>query len=365
VTLNNTTNFTNPYAGQASFPAGSPFPYAVNLTNPTFTTGATFSGLPAGESKIPYVQQYNLTLEQQFGDNWSTRISYIGNGGRHFYLARDQNSPIYSATATAANAPNRRPLFAQGYTSAVGLLDPSSNSSYNSLQTEITRRLKKGFSLQAFYVWSKAIDDASADPGSATAYALSDENNIQRDRGLSTLDMPQRFVASFIYQMPTIHRFGIIGREVLSGWQLNGIETLSTGNPFNVTSNVDTNFDTVTTDRPNVTGNPFLGFGRPKLAKIAQFFNTADYSVPPAGQPYGNSPRDPMVGPGNVNTDISAFKRFQIYGRANLLYRAELFNLFNNTNLNNPNGVLGNANFGRITGASGARSVQMALKFEF
>jgi hypothetical protein len=365
VTLNNTTNLTNPYAAQTAFPGGSPFPYVVNLTNPTFTTGATFSGIPAGDSKIPYVQQYNLTLEQQYGDNWSTRISYIGNVGRHFYVARDQNAPIYSPTATTTNAPSRRPLFAQGYTSAVGLLDPSSNSSYNSLQLEATRRLKKGFSLQAFYVWSKAFDDSSSDPGSATTYTLSDQYNIQRDRGLSMLDVPQRFVASFLYQAPAVHYLGLIGREVLSGWQLNGIETLSTGSPFNVTSNVDSNFDTIATDRPNVAGNPFLGFGRAKLAKITQFFNTADYSVPLAGQPFGNSPRDPMVGPGNVETDVSAFKRFQIYGRANLLYRAELFNLFNNTNLNNPNGVLGNANFGRITSAGNARSVQMALKVEF
>lgn len=366
VTLNNTSNFINPYAGQASFPNGSPFPYVVNLQDPTFTSAATFSGLPPNESSIPYLQQYNMTLEQQFGNDWSSRISYIGNVGRHFYLARDQNAPIYSPTATASNAASRRPLFSQGYTSAIGLLDPSSNSSYNSLQLSATRRLQKGFSLQASYVWSKAFDDASADPGSATSYSLSDQYNISRDRGLSSLDVPQRFVASFLYEAPAIHRFGFVGKEVLSGWQLNGIETLSTGNPFNITSNVDSNFDTLTAgDRPNVIGNPHLGGGRSKQDKIAKFFNTSAYAAPPVGQPYGNSPRNPLIGPGTVRTDISAFKRFNLHEQWNLLYRAEIFNLFNNTNLGNPNGTLGNANFGRITSADIPRQVQMALKLEF
>ncbi len=80
------------------------------------------------------------------------------------------------------------------------------------------------------------------------------------------------------------------------------------------------------------------------------------------GQPYGNSSRNPLLGPGTIQTDISAFKRFSLFDRASLLYRAELFNLFNRTNLGNPNGTLGNANFGRITSAGAPRQVQMAPK---
>lgn len=363
LTLNNTKGYQNPYAGQTGFPT-SPFPYTVNLQNPTFTSAATFSGLPPNASAIPYVQQYNLTLEQQFGSNWSTRMSYVGNTGRHFYLGRNQNAPIYQAGATTANAQTRRPLVGQGYTSDIGLLDPSSNSSYNALQLAVTRRMRKGFSLQAFYVWSKAMDNASADPGSATAYSLADQYDIARDRGLSSLHTPQRFVASVLYELPAVKRFGLFGREVLSGWQVNGIETLATGNPFNITSNFDSNADLIAgTDRPNVVGNPFLGFGRPKTEKIAMFFNKAAYVAAPTG--YGNSARNPLVGPGTVRTDVSAFKRFIVYHEANLLFRAEAFNLFNNTNLANPNGVLTSPNFGRITSSDEGRAMQFALKLEF
>jgi Carboxypeptidase regulatory-like domain len=365
VTLKNTTQFVNPYAGQAAFPK-SPFPYTPDPAHATFNQGATFSGIRPFTGAIPYVQQYNLTMENQYGTNWSTRVAYVGNVGRHFYINRDQNAPVYSATATTANAPNRRPYFGQGYTSSISMLDPISNSSYSSLQITVTRRLVHNFSFQANYVWAKAIDDTSADPGSATAYQLVDNFNIARDRGLSTLDTPQRFVASVIYQLPSVKRWGLFGKEVLSGWQLNGIETLSTGNPFNILSNVDSNLDTLAgSDRPNVVGNPKLAGGRGKLAKINQFFNTAAYAQVPAGVPYGNSPRDPLVGPGNVNTDLSAFKRFELHDRLNILYRAEAFNAFNNTNLNNPNGTFTAANFGKITGSANARILQMALKVEF
>ncbi|HZL27424.1 MAG TPA: carboxypeptidase-like regulatory domain-containing protein [Acidobacteriaceae bacterium] len=365
ITLNNTTQFVNPYAGQALVPT-SPFPYTPNLTNPTFSQNATFSGIRPGTKAIPYVQQFNLTLEQQTGSNWSTRIAYVGNLGRHFYVNRDQNSPIYSSTATTANAPTRRPYYSQGYTAAISMLDPIDNSSYHGLQLTATRRMQHNFSFQAFYVWSKAMDFLSADPGSATDFSPSDQFNIGRDYGLSTVDVPQRFVASVLYELPHVKRWGLFGKEVLNGWQVNAIETLSTGNPFNVVSNKDTNFDTIATgDRPNVTGNPVIHGKRSTAARAALFFITSDYSPVPAGTPYGNSPRDPMIGPGTENTDLSAFKRFVIYDRLTLLFRAEAFNAFNHTNLNNPNGTQTAAAFGTITGAGQPRIMQFALKAEF
>ena len=365
VIVNNTSQFVNPYAGQAAFPNGSPFPYTVNLANPVFSSGATLSGLKPNTSTIPYVQQYNLTVEQQLSQNWSARASYVGNGGRHFYIARDQNAPVYTPTATAANAAARRP-FNPTYVSSIGLLDPVSSSQYDSLQTTLTRRLKNNFSLQAFYTFSKAFDTNSADPGSATAYQLSDQYDPSRDRGLSSLHVPHRFVASVVYQLPSVKRYGQIGKELLSGWQANGIVILSSGNPFNVLANADLNFDTLTTaDRPNMIANPRLANNRSTPDRLAQYFNTAAFALPAAGVPFGNSARNPLLGPGEETLNISAFKRFQIYDRLNALFRAEAFNALNHTNFSNPNGTLGNANFGRITSAGPARRLQLAVKIEF
>jgi hypothetical protein len=343
--------------------AADPFPYKVNLQNPTFPTGASYGGLPRNSSAIPYVEEYNLTVEQQFGANLSARVSYVGNAGRHFYIARDQNAPSFIAGAsTSANAQSRRPLSTY---SSIGLLDPSSNSSFNSLQMVLTRRFTHGFSVNANFVWEKEFDIASADPGSFTAYTLANEYCVACDRGLSSLEVPRSFVATYIYQLPQIHRWGIVGKEVLDGWQLNGITTLSSGSPFNVVSNVDTNDDGITTDRPNLVANPQISGSRSRQNKIAAYFNTAAFAVPAANSGPGNSPRDPVLGPGFVSTNISAFKRFALVRESDLLFRGEVYNLFDNVNLSNPNGTVGNGNFSKITGSGAPRIVQFALKFEF
>jgi hypothetical protein len=365
VTVNNTTNMVNPYASQPTFPGGSPFPYTVNPQNATFNTHATFSAHPV-HSSVPYVSQYNLTLEQQFGPDWATRISYVGNVGRHFNVVRDENAPIYSATASAANAPMRRPYYSQGYTASIGLVDSSGNSTYNSLQASVTRRMQKGFSLQAFYVWSRTLDDVSLDPQGSATFPLADQYNISLDRGLSTIHVGNQFVASFIYQLPAVNRLSWLGKEVLSGWQINGIQKLATGSPFNIISNTDTNFDLLTAgDRPNVLFDPRLTGSRSKVAKINEYFSTNAYVVPSSGQPYGNSPRNPLVGPGTVSADLSAFKSFALPENLNLQYRVEAFNAFNNTNLSNPVGTLTAKNFGAITGAASGRILQMAVKLNF
>ena len=100
---------------------------------------------------------------------------------------------------------------------------------------------------------------------------------------------------------------------------------------------VDSNLDGIATDRPDKVANPSLGGGRSRSQKIAEYFNTAAFALPAPNTPYGNSPRNPLIGPGFVNTDISAFKRFAIYEKSNLLFRGEIFNTFNNVNLSNPN----------------------------
>ncbi len=206
VTLNNTTNWTNPYAGQSAFPAGSPFPYVVNLQSPVFTKGATFSGIKPGTSAIPYLQQYNVTFEQQFGADWSTRMSYVGNVGRHFYLARDQNAPIYGSNATTANAPSRRPYASQRI--YIGDWDARSSeqlflqflAAQRDPETQ-ERLLAPGHRMFGRRRWtlSRPIPVARRHTNSLI------NTDVSRDYGPSSLHVPHRFVASFIYQLPSVN----------------------------------------------------------------------------------------------------------------------------------------------------------------
>jgi hypothetical protein len=152
---------------------------------------------------------------------------------------------------------------------------------------------------------------------------------------------------------------------MLNGWQLNGITTLRSGQPFNVTSGIDTNFDGNNNDRPNVVGNPVLSGGRGRVDTKNQFFNTAAFITPAAATPYGNAQFDMLFGPKYINTDLSAFKNFAIYREASLQFRGDIFNVFNNVNMNAPNSTKSSPAFGTISGASAPRIVQFALRLSF
>jgi hypothetical protein len=362
-TITDTPNLVTPYT-----PSADPFPYTVNLQHPQFFSGATLSSIPLSAG-TPYVQEYNLTVEQQLSSAWALRVAYVGSVSREFYLSRDQNEPVYTpgaGTSTAAvNA--RRPYEPTPNTYVFGAIienDPANNASYDALQATLTRHFAHGFSLLASYVWSKSIDINSEDPSNITE-TLSNQNDIGADRGLSDFDVPQHFVASYIYQTPKVNRFGLLGKEFLGDWQLNAITTISTGTPFTATSGVDSNLDGVATDRPNTVGNPLLTGGRSRSAKISEFFNTSAFAQVPADVPYGNTGRNTLVGPGVVNTDFSAFKNLLAPRETYFQFRAEFFNLFNNVNLTNPTALLTSPLYGRISGSAAARVIQFALKYNF
>lgn len=209
------------------------------------------------------------------------------------------------------------------------------------------------------------MDDVSVDPASATIPQLVNENNVGYDYGLSDQDVPQRFVASYLWAAPDVRRWGWIGKQVLSGWQINGITTLQSGSPFNVTSGKDTNLDGVNNDRPNQVGFPALSGSRSRGAKIQEFFNTSAFVQLPPDTPYGDVKRNSLIGPGYVDTDLSAFKDFALPKESTLQFRGEIYNVFNNVNLLNPISVMTSPKFGQITGANVPRIVQFALRYSF
>jgi hypothetical protein len=359
VTIAKTPNLVTPFA-----PGPDPFPYTANPSNAVFLSGANIFSLPPKDKYIPSVQEYSLGIQQQYGSKWSSQISYIGNVGRRFYITRDQNSPIYNTSCTSATCGttagqnNRRPYQPTPTTytfASISLAAPIANSSYNSLQTTLTRRFDRHFSIQASYVWSKVMGYG----------AVVNSYDLNSSRGLLAIDVPNNFVVSYIYATPDVHHLGFVGKTILSGWQLNGITSLRSGQPFNITSGTDTNFDGTNNDRPNVVGNPYLPSGRSRTATKNAFFNTAAFGTLPAVVPYGNTKFDMLLGPKYVNTDLSAFKSFPIYNEANLQFRGEVFNVFNNVNMNLPNSVKSSPTFGTISGAGSPRIVQFALRLSF
>jgi hypothetical protein len=359
VTIHKTPNLVTPYA-----PGPDPFPYTADPANAAFLTGATLFSLPRAARSIPSAQAFSSGVQQQYGSKWSSQISYVGNVTRHFYITLDENSPVYDASCTDAKCGTtisqnqRRPYQPTPTTytfAAISLAAPVANTSYHSLQATLTRRLDRHFSVEVSYVWSKVIGYGP----------LTNAYDLNSSHGVLDINVPNNFVASYIAMTPQVHRLGRLGDELLSEWQLNGITTLRSGQPFNVTSGTDTNFDGTSNDRPNIVRSPYFPGGRSRYETKNAFFNTAAFASLAAGTPYGNTPYNLLYGPKYVDIDLSAFKSFHIYGEAALQFRCEVFNAFNNVNLNTPNSIMNSPAFGTISASSPPRVIQFGMRLSF
>jgi hypothetical protein len=172
-------------------------------------------------------------------------------------------------------------------------------------------------------------------------------------------DLRHRVVVAWTYSLPFLRQ-----NRYLGGWELSGIANFYTGTPFTPTSSVNT-LNSSGTQRPNRIGSGVLA-----NPTVQEYFNIADFTTPAPYQ-FGNSGRDILYGPGTKQVDASALKNF--YLRENrawrLQFRAELFNIANTPQLNNPNSNIGANGAGQITSAGSpstfqrtSREVQFALK---
>jgi hypothetical protein len=363
ITTNKTPNLVTPYD-----PNPDPFPFVYDPANPRFVSGTSIFAVPTDGGSVPYVEEYNLNIQQQLTPDFSMQIGYVGNATRKNYLQHDINAPVYApgAATTTAGINARRPYqpTPSTYTYAdIELNDNVNNATYNSLQATLRGRISKKLTMRLSYVWGKSLGYSGP---------IVDQSDIARDYGPEAIDIRQRFVASYTYLLPEVHRFGAFGREAIDGWHISGITAFTSGTPFNVTSSVDTNLDGTNNDRVDVVGNPYLGNSRSRAQKIQQFINPAAFAVPDG--PYGDEQQRSLVGPGNINTDLALFKEFVLHENLRLLLRAEAFNAFGNVNLNNPktgltplnaNAALPPAQQSQITGAAAPRIWQFAAKLRF
>jgi hypothetical protein len=199
------------------------------------------------------------------------------------------------------------------------------------------------------------------------------------ERGNSDFDVRHRFTLSYIYELPFGRGKRLLGdasgalNQVVGGWQIAGITTISSGNWFTA---LDANGDFANSDggaggasqRPDQIGNPNTHPCVP-----GTFFNTCAFTDPPQGS-FGTAGRNTILGPGFQQWDFSIFKNFAVTERTRLEFRSEFFNLPNHTNFllaksgpqeSNNATVLGSGQFGFLTAARAPRQIQFALKLSF
>ena len=302
----------------------------------------------------PYIMQWNFNIQQQLSSSLGLTVGYVGSKGTDLMMTYDDNAP----PVTAAYTQSLRPYPQFG---TVTTYSPGANSNYNSLQISFEKRFAKGLSFMSSYTFSKSIDDSSSFSSTAV-----DVHDFALERGLSSFDTRQRWVSNYIWYIPYGHgqpygaNASTFADLVLGGWQMNGIFTLQTGIPIDPSVGLQLS-GTQTGTRPDVSCNP-NNFAH----TVNEWFNTACFSDNFVGR-YGTSGRDVIIGPGVANLDYAMLKKFGLGKEQRYLqFRAEIFNIFNHPDFDNPNATFTSATFGKITSATAnARQIQLALRLAF
>jgi hypothetical protein len=187
--------------------------------------------------------------------------------------------------------------------------------------------------------------------------------NLRAEKGISGYDIPQRFVTSYVWQIPVgrgakYFSSTPVVKDIISGWSLSGITEFQVGLPVTITqTNQLGGFTSV--QRPNEVGDPLSG---PHTA--AQWFNTSAFVAAPA-LTFGNAARFPFHGPGLENWDTALMRNFVLREGLKLQFRGEFFNTLNHTNFDAPNGAINTKAFGSVASAEAPRTIELVLRLFF
>lgn len=345
--------------------------------NPPFITSATFAGdqtspafllkdgfpanalsLASGSADVnsypfdfptPYVLQWNFNVQRELGRNFVAQLGYTGSGAKKLTQVVNVNQ----AFPGTGNVNSRRPY--RGF-SNIQVYGPLVNSTYNALLGKLERRFSNGLSLLASYTYGHSIDGGGnnndqSDPGPQ------DARNLRAHKGSSNFDVRHRFVLSGLYQLP----FGKSGggpNWIVRNWQLSGIFSVQTGQPFTVTSSTDPSGTNVTA-RPNRLRDGSLPSDQ---RSPNRWFDMTAFAAPPCAC-FGNSGRNILRAPGFSNVDLGVARDFPFHERFRLQFRGEAFNLFNHPNFGLPNMAIGNPQVGIIGSViNPERQLQLAMK---
>ena len=234
-------------------PGGNPFPL-IESADMVFPLGGGFVTFPL-DSKPPYSDQWNVSLQRQLGASWMVSANYLANRGNRLPVGDQLNPAIYSPGATTATTQARRLLTlenpAQGrlYGAIYGVT-PVGTSEYSALMLSVQHRGTGGLFLSGNYTMSECVSDViNYEPGIA-GINLTKPGDVAFDRGsCGTTD--QRHVAnmSVVYQIPGAEGGAL--SALTRDWQVSAIVAARSGRHFDVTTGVDNALNGQSGQRPN------------------------------------------------------------------------------------------------------------------
>ena len=336
----------------------------ITAGSPVYSTASPLGDYFGVDPNIrtPYVQNWNVNIEQQITNKMMVQIGYVGAKGTKLFHFRDINQPSQGAITAydlsqCGNgfvAPNC-PVFDYGVPRTaypnffyVNQEEANANSIYNALQMSFHINAWHGLSLQANYAWSHSIDNAS-DLEDFIPNAAQPNNSLapQLERSNSNFDIRNRFTLNFTYQFP---KFAGDYSKLKNGWGFDGVLNLQDGQPFNFNYNFEGDYSGSGEgfDRPDVVGPVVYG------NSPANYINLTSFAVPctfgnttndgssdatnclTGTRHFGDLGRNALKGPSFKEFNFSVFKDTQLTERVQLQLRAEFFNLFNHPNFANP-----------------------------
>ena len=375
ITVNNKSGstlnlFDNPLGGQV---AGAPLgPNALIATGtPSF--------------KVPSYIDYNVSVQREILPSTVVEVGYVGTKGTHLLGDVDINQPTVAARLGSSgddvNAIRPFPGFG-----VITDRNPIFTSNYNSLQASLNRRFNRGLTVQLGYTWSRLLTTSPQDRALATYNTY----DLKQSYGPSTLNTPQMFIASYVYDLPFYrNQSGAIGK-VLGGWEISGITTIQTGQSLSITQGSDpfgavtvatsVGGCTISATTPSCPLYPGgLGMTRPGSTvqvradqigdangpkTAAEFFNRAAFAD--AVGHFGTSRVGAIYGPGLQVWDMSLIKNIRFAERVGVQLRLETFNTFNHGNpMTVDTNVDDGASFGTVNGWHDPRNVQIGAKINF
>jgi hypothetical protein len=356
------------------------------------------TGLPnyPTTNRIPYTEEYMLSLERGIGSNTVLSLNYVGNQG-HRLLVLDEANPGNPALCLALSNPNNlaagqtpcgpfgedspyisspgSPFGGKVFMGTRGPLGSNfgsnanqatiGNSNYNALQITL-RHNSKRISVLAGYTYSKSEDQSSnlGESVNPVDPALS--------KALSAFDVKHNFVVSYSYKIPFEDLFHSSNRWT-EGWEFSGITHFTSGLPVTLIDYGDNSLlgtepngvNNFGIDEPDYSGGP-LGLNQnPRNGR--SYFNTAQFSENALGTP-GTAKRRFFYGPGLDNYDMALLKTLRPTESTSLQFRVEAFNIFNHAQFFGPQSVdgnIGSSTFGQVVSAAPPRLLQVAAKFIF
>jgi len=319
--------------------------------------------------KTPYIENYNLNIQQQLSNKAVLQLGYVGSQGHRLFRFFDINQPN-QATITACDLgnPNNNPALASCTGApaihSVGVPRPfgspagafyifqensTGKSNYNSLQASLHVDNYHGFMSIVNYVWSKSLDNSSdGEDFVVNAAQPQDSNNPQREYGPSNFNVPNRFVWVAGYELPKMSGGW---QKLRNGWGADSTITLQSGQPFTLNYNFEDDYSGGGDgfDRPDVVGPIIYNKHNP-----ANFLQLSSFAMPctvgvtqatlsgfasdcvPGTRHYGSLGRNALSGPTYKQWDLALYKNTSITERVSLQLRADFFNILNHPNFVNP-----------------------------